>query len=219
MTPIRVKSCCIMSVEEARLAIDAGASALGLVSAMPSGPGVIDESTISAIARMTPPGVTSFLLTSLTSGDELIAQQRRCCAGALQLCRRIDPAHYAVLREELPGIRLVQVLHVESEQSLRDAEAIAPHVDALLLDTGTPSATTPELGGTGRVHDWTISARIRESVDCPVYLAGGLNQENVAEAISIVRPFGVDVCSGVRTSGRLDPEKLRAFLAAAAQLA
>jgi phosphoribosylanthranilate isomerase len=87
-------------------------------------------------------------------------------------------------------------------------------VDALLLDSGNPSLATKELGGTGRAHDWAVSRRIRDAVGVPVYLAGGLNPQNVRKAIAQVQPFGVDVCSGLRTDGRLDAVKLEEFMRA-----
>lgn len=212
----RVKICCIGSVDEARLAVRHGASALGLVSAMPSGPGVIEEERIAEIARAVPPAVSTFLLTSETEADAIVAQQRRCGTDTLQLCDRVPPEVHGELRDELPGVSLVQVVHVTGEESLEEAERVAPHVDALLLDSGRPDGPVKELGGTGRVHDWTISRRIRETVDVPVFLAGGLDPGNVAAAVDAVRPFGVDLCSGVRTDGRLDESKLAAFMQAVA---
>ena len=207
----RVKVCCIASVEEAWAAIRAGASALGLVSSMPSGPGVIDEPLIARIAAAVPPPISTFLLTRLQDVDALIAQQRRCRTNTLQLCDRLALEAYAPLRTALPGVSLVQVIHVTGEQSLTEALDVAPHVDALLLDSGNPTLAVKELGGTGRVHDWSISVRIREQVPRPVFLAGGLRPENVADALSRVAPFGLDLCSGVRTDGRLDEAKLERF--------
>lgn len=210
----RIKVCCIGSVEEARLAVAAGADALGLVSAMPSGPGVIDEALIAEIAAAVPPPVATFLLTSRTEADAIIEQGRRCRPGVVQLVDRVAPAVYGALRRGLPGVRLVQVIHVGSDEAIGEAEAAARHADAILLDSGRPSAAVRELGGTGRVHDWQVSRRIVERLDAPVFLAGGLNAGNVAEAIRQVRPFGVDVCSGVRTSGGLDGERLQRFVRA-----
>lgn len=210
----RVKICCIASVEEARLAVRYGASALGLVSAMPSGPGPIAEEVIGRIAATIPPGVASFLLTSRQDADTIIAQQRRCRTNTLQLVDAVSIATYRELRRALPGIGLVQVIHVRGEESVREAAAIARSVDAILLDSGNPALPVKELGGTGRTHDWRISRRIVESVRVPVYLAGGLNAANVAEAIRHVRPFGVDLCSGVRTNGALDEQKLSEFFKA-----
>jgi phosphoribosylanthranilate isomerase len=213
----RVKICCMASRAEAGLAVRAGASALGLVSAMPSGPGPIEEPLIAEIAATVPPGVATFLLTCLEDVDAIVAQQRRCRANTLQLVDRLPPGSHARLREALPGIGIVQVVHVGGAESVEEAVAVAPHVDALLLDSGNQSLPIKELGGTGRVHDWAISRRIREAVPVPIYLAGGLRPENVGEAIRQVGPFGVDLCSGVRTDGRLDPDKLTRFFAAVAR--
>ena len=204
----RVKICCIGSVEEARMAISYGASALGLVSEMPSGPGVIPEDLIARIAAIVPPAVSSFLLTSKQDALAIVAQQRRCCANVIQICDRLGSGTYAELREALPGIALVQVIHVNGEPSLEEAVSVASQVDAILLDSGNQSLKIKELGGTGRAHDWGISKRIREAVGKAVFLAGGLNASNIVEAIEMVRPFGIDVCSGVRTNGKLDEAKL-----------
>jgi len=212
---IRVKICCIRDIDEARLAVEAGAGALGLVSEMPSGPGPIPEERIAEIAATVPPPVATFLLTSKTDPEAVIDQQRRCRTDTLQLVDQMRTKDYAVLREELPGIRIVQVVHVTGGVSLREAEAVAPHVDAILLDSGNPSLPVKELGGTGRVHDWTVSRKIRDSVRIPLFLAGGLHPGNVGDAIRAVQPFAVDVCNGVRTHGRLDPRKLADFIEAA----
>ncbi len=207
----RVKICCIGSSEEAALAIRYGADALGLVSEMPSGPGVIPEKLIGEIAAGVPPGVATFLLTCSQSADTIVAQQRRARVNTLQLCDQISRADYRTLREALPGIALVQVIHVNDEAAIAESLEVAPFVDALLLDSGNRGLAIKELGGTGRRHDWRISRRIRDSVSVPVYLAGGLKPENVVEALETVKPFGVDVCTGVRTEGRLDEVKLAAF--------
>ena len=207
----KVKICCIGSVEEARLAIRYGASALGLVSDMPSGPGVIPEESIAKIASAVPPFVTSVLLTSERDASSILEQQRRCGTNAIQICDEIGMSALDELRRRLSGVRIIQVIHVRGEESAEEAASVAPHVDAVLLDSGDPSLGVKELGGTGRIHDWEISRRIRESVGVPVILAGGLDPGNVAEAIRRVRPYAVDVCSGVRIGGRLDESKLGEF--------
>src|SRR6185369_16410206 len=207
----RVKICCMASVAEAWLAIEHGASALGLVSAMPSGPGPIPEELIAEIAAEIPPGVSSFLLTCQQNAEAIIDQQRRLRVNTIQICDRLPSESYAQLRAALPGVALVQVIHVTGPEAVDEAILIAPEVDAILLDSGNQSLPVKELGGTGRTHDWRLSRIIRESVAVPLYLAGGLKPENVAAAIREVRPFGVDVCSGLRTEGRLDPQKLTAF--------
>ena len=194
------------------MAVAAGADAVGLVSRMPSGPGPISESAIAAIASTVPPGVATFLLTSESTASAIIAQQRRCRANTIQLVDEVEHGAHAALRDALPGISIVQVIHVRDPDSIRKAIAVAHSVDALLLDSGNPSLAVKELGGTGRVHNWKISRAIREAVQIPVYLAGGLNAANVGAAISQVAPFGVDVCSGVRSGGVLDKGKLTSFL-------
>ena len=210
----RVKICCMASVAEAWLAIEHGAAAVGLVSAMPSGPGPIPEELIAKIAAQIPPGVSSFLLTCEQNAAAIIEQQRRLRVNTIQICDRLPGGSYAQLRAALPGVSLVQVVHVTGPEAVDEAILIAPEVDAILLDSGNQSLPVKELGGTGRVHDWRLSRLIRESIDVPLYLAGGLKPENVAAAIRAVEPFGVDVCSGLRTEGRLDPQKLAAFVRA-----
>ena len=209
----RVKICCIANRVEAAAAIRAGASALGFVSAMPSGPGVIAESTIAEVAATVPPPIATFLLTSQTAVASIVGQQRRTGTNTIQLCDRVSPAVLRELRIALPGIRLVQVIHVDGPESVDDAIAVARYVDAILLDSGNPYLPVKELGGTGRTHDWELSRLIRLRAGCPVFLAGGLNADNVRSAIDQVEPFGIDVCSGVRTAGRLDDEKLARFFA------
>jgi phosphoribosylanthranilate isomerase len=210
-----VKICCIASVEEAWLAIEHGASALGLVSEMPSGPGVIPEERIAEIAAAVPPSVASFLLTSLQDAAAIAAQHRRVRTSAVQICDRLAAEAYQALRDALPGVGLVQVVHVTGPESVEEAVAVAPRVDALLLDSGNPALAVKELGGTGRRHDWGLSRRIRAAVQVPIFLAGGLRAENVAEAVGEVGPFGLDLCTGVRTDGKLDEVKLAAFVSAA----
>src|ERR687886_1721188 len=189
----RVKICCMASVAEMRLAVRYGAAAVGLVSAMPSGPGVIADELIQEIAAAVPPGVASFLLTCKTDAEEIIAQQRSLRANTLQLCDRLERGTHRDLRAALPGIALVQVVHVQSEASVDEALRVAPEVDALLLDSGNQQLAVKELGGTGRTHDWRLSRRIVEQAGKPVFLAGGLRSENVRAAIEQVRPYGLDV--------------------------
>lgn len=208
---IRVKICCISSVDEARLAIKYGASALGLVSEMPSGPGVIDEKIIAEIAAQVPPPVATFLLTSKQTADEIISQKLRTNVNTLQLVDRVPFDELKKVRKESAGVKLVQVIHVTDESSVNEAISVQNFVDALLLDSGNPELKVKELGGTGRTHDWDISRKIVEKVTIPVFLAGGLNSENVLEAIKKVRPYGLDICNGVRRNGLLDEGKLKLF--------
>ena len=207
----RVKICCIASEEEARLAVSFGASALGLVAAMPSGPGPIADDLIRRIAASVPPPVATFLLTCRTRGGAIIAHHLRTLTNTLQLVDTPEEDAIDTIRAVLPAVRIVQVIHVRGESSLAEALHAAAQADALLLDSGNPSLAVKELGGTGRVHDWRLSRRIVEQSPVPVFLAGGLHPGNVRAAIDQVGPFGVDVCSGVRSDGRLDAGKLEAF--------
>lgn len=211
-----VKICCISSEEEARLAVQHGASALGLVSAMPSGPGVITDELVTRIAAGVPPPVATFLLTSRQDAAGILEQHQRCRTTTLQLVDHVPHADLRVLRARLPGIKLVQVIHIVDESAVQEALAVAPLVDALLLDSGNQKLAVKELGGTGRTHDWTLSRRIRDQSPVPVFLAGGLSPANVVAAVQAVQPHGLDLCSSVRTDGHLDAEKLQNFFAALA---
>jgi len=210
----RVKICCISSIEEAQMAIRCGASALGLVGNMPSGPGVITDELIVAIAQTVPPPIATFLLTSETTAEGVIAHHRRAQTNTIQLVDALQNRAYQQLREALPMVKLVQVIHVIDEKTVEEAIEISEMVDALLLDSGNPNLQIKELGGTGRVHNWALSRKIRDSINIPLFLAGGIRAENVKEAIEAVQPFGLDLCSSVRTDGHLDPIKLNRFFEA-----
>lgn len=210
----RIKICCIADPDEAAMALRAGASAIGLVSAMPSGPGPIGEEMIARVASSVPAHVDTFCLTSLRDADAIIAQHARVGTRTIQIVDSLPPGHHARLREKLPGVRLVQVIHVIGPESVDEALRLAGDVDALLLDSGRPNLPVPELGGTGRVHDWTHSRAIVSGSPVPVWLAGGLNAGNVQEAMAAVDPHGLDLCSGVRTGGKLDSDRLASFVAA-----
>lgn len=210
----RVKICCISSLEEANLAVRFGASALGLVGAMPSGPGVISDELIAEIARSAPPAIGTFLLTSETDAEAVIQHQKKVNTNTIQIVDALQSGTYTEIRQAMGAVKLVQVIHVTGEESLDEARRIATEVDALLLDSGNPNLAVKELGGTGRTHNWAISRRIVESVGVPVFLAGGLKPDNVRAAVEAVQPFGLDLCSGIRTKGKLDPHKLELFFEA-----
>ncbi len=182
---------------------------------MPSGPGVIEEALIERIAAEVPAPIETFLLTCLQRADAIAAQHRRCRTTTLQLVDAVPLVELQRLRDLLPDVRLVQVIHVFGAATLGEAIAAAPWVDAVLLDSGNPAATVKELGGTGRTHDWQWSRRIREAIGVPMYLAGGLHAGNVADAVRQVQPYGLDICNGVRRGGRLDAQRLHDFVRAA----
>jgi phosphoribosylanthranilate isomerase len=208
----RIKICCISSVEEAQTAIAMGADAIGLVGRMPSGPGPIDDELILKIARSVPPLVDTFLLTSETSAEKIVEHHRRTRTKTIQIVDMLSEGSYLQIRDALPAVKIVQVIHVIDRSSVEQVIGVACDVDAILLDSGNPNLKIKELGGTGRTHNWDLSREIRERAKCPVILAGGLKPENVKKAIDLVRPYAVDVCSGVRTNGILDDEKLRKFI-------
>jgi phosphoribosylanthranilate isomerase len=211
---MRIKICCIANEQEAETAIGFGASALGLVGAMPSGPGPISDDEIFRIARSVPPPVATFLLTSEQTAQGIIEHHLRTRTNTIQIVDELLNRDYATLRASIPGIKLIQVIHVTGDESVDEACEIAEHVDAILLDSGNPKLAVKELGGTGRQHDWKLSRKIVETCGRPVFLAGGLNAENARRAIETVQPFGLDICSSVRTDGKLDARKLEAFFKA-----
>jgi len=207
----KIKICCIQNISEAKMAIDFGASALGLVSEMPSGPGPIPEERIAEIVKTIPPPIFTFLLTSKQDVNSIFEQQKQCYVNTIQFCDYLEIKVLKELRKKLQNVRFVQVIHVICNDAIEEAKYLSPYVNAILLDSGNPNAKTKKLGGTGKIHNWQISKSIVDGINVPVFLAGGLTPENVKKAIEFVRPFGVDVCSGVRTDGKLDEEKLARF--------
>jgi phosphoribosylanthranilate isomerase len=208
----RIKICCINSISEANSAIELGADAIGLVGKMPSGPGPISDELIRKIAQSVPPFIGTFLLTSETSADEIIKHHHSTQTNTIQIVDLLSKGTHSQIKEALPSVKIVQVIHVIDSKSVDLAISLSECVDALLLDSGNPNLKIKVLGGTGRVHNWTLSRQIRDNSKCPVILAGGLTYENVRQAIEEVRPFAVDVCSGVRTDGELDKKKLCLFV-------
>jgi phosphoribosylanthranilate isomerase len=181
---------------------------------MPSGPGIISDERIAEIGATVPPTIGTFLLTSRQRVADIIEQQRLCRTNTIQLCDHLTNGTHRDLKDTLPGISIVQVVHVTGPESVEEAARVAPNVDAILLDSGNQKLAVKELGGTGRTHDWTLSRAIRERISIPLFLAGGLTPDNVGQAIEEVGPFWLDLCSGVRTNGRLDATKLRRFFSA-----
>lgn len=196
------------------MAIDYGASALGLVGNMPSGPGVIDDQIIATIVRSVPPPISTFLLTSETKADAVVEHHQKTHTNTIQLVDEVSTDSYATIKAALPGVKLVQVIHVLDESSIDYALQAAGTADALLLDSGNPGAEIKILGGTGKTHNWKLSRRIVEQAGIPVFLAGGLSSENIGRALDIVQPFGVDLCSSIRTDGKLNEQKLSHFMKA-----
>jgi phosphoribosylanthranilate isomerase len=209
----RVKICCIKNINEAKNAIAYGASAIGLVGRMPSGPGPITDEEIKIITENTPPPIATFLLTCETSVDKIVEHHRRVNTNTIQIVDALSGENYKELKKKLPSVKIVQVIHVIDESSVDEAVRISEQVDGLLLDSGNPNKLVKELGGTGRKHDWKLSRKIVEQSKVPLFLAGGLNPSNVRQAIEEVQPFGVDLCSGLRPNGDLDLKLMEEFFA------
>ena len=205
---IKVKICCISSIEEAKLAIVHGAAAIGLVGRMPSGPGIITDELINSIAKTVIPPIDSFLLTSETTAEAIIEHHNKVNTTTIQMVDALSGREYHKIREAIPHVKLVQVIHVLDEKAVQEAIEIAEWVDAILLDSGNPNLSTKVLGGTGKTHNWDLSKKIRENISIPTYLAGGINKDNIRKAIDHVQPYGIDLCSSVRTNGQLDELKL-----------
>ena len=208
---VKVKICCISSIEEATLAVAYGAAAIGLVGRMPSGPGIITDELIHAIAKTVPPPTHTFLLTSETTTDNIIEHHKKVNTTTIQIVDALSGREYHKIREAIPNVQLVQVIHVLDEGSIKEAIEISEFVDAILLDSGNPNLPTKVLGGTGKTHNWDLSKKIREEISLPVFLAGGINKDNIKKAIEHVQPYGIDLCSSVRTNGQLDESKLEAL--------
>jgi phosphoribosylanthranilate isomerase len=215
----RVKICAVASPAEARAAAHAGADAVGIAGPMPPSAETrsaapIETDTARAVFATAPPGVQAWLVTAETHANGVLQHLAFLNAAVVQITRRIDPGDHALIRGAAPWVRIVQVVRMQDEAALELAKGYARTADALLLDSGKPDATIADIDAPPRAHDWSACRQIVSMVDKPVYLAGGLNEANVGEAIQAVRPFGVDLTGGVRTMGKLDARKLSAFFAA-----
>jgi phosphoribosylanthranilate isomerase len=209
----RVKVCGNRSGRDVALAVAAGVDAVGLICGLThrSEDG-LDAPRAAALARQVPPYVTTVLVTHLAAPDRILDLVDAVGPDLLQLHGEIEPDCTREVRRARPAIRIVQAVHVTGEAALTRAQRFEPHCDALLLD----SRTADRLGGTGITHDWSLSRRIVDRARVPVILSGGLTDRNVIEAIRTVRPFAVDVNSGVDDpAGDKDPARLDRFVHAA----
>ncbi len=207
-----VKVCCISSLVEANMALEAGADFLGLVSEMPSGPGVISLAEIASIVAALPVHTKTILLSSKRNFQDVLSQHNMVKTWGIQLVDKLPKSDLDKLRKALPETHLIQVVHVRDKSSIPEALSYVNPVDTILLDSGNPHAKVKTLGGTGEIHDWNISREICEKSSVPVLLAGGLNPDNILAAMNGVHPDGFDLCSGVRTNGKLDHQKLKIFM-------
>jgi len=170
---------------------------------------------IAEIAAFAPPPVATVLLTAETKAEAISAHIRVTNPTAVQIVAHIEPTESARLARLEPHVRRIQAIHVTGgEDALDLMDVYSPHIHAFLLDSGRPGEKIPVLGGTGRTHNWAVSSRFVQESTRPVFLAGGLTAENVGDALRQVQPFGLDLCSGVRTNGQLDAAKLATFMMA-----
>jgi phosphoribosylanthranilate isomerase len=212
MSVTRVKICGIKSVEDARLAVEFGADAIGLlVGQLHNSPDFITPEQAKHIVGEMPPFVSTVLVTHLHDREKIAELVTDVCPSTLQLHGKSRPADTRFLRQQFPQLKISKALHANAEGVEDEAETWVKYVDAILLDTSSPE--TDQVGGTGRTHDWAVSAHMVGTLRKPVILAGGLTPGNVANAIAKVRPFAVDVNSGIKNAaGFKDPEKLRRFI-------
>ena len=208
-----IKICGLKTYDEARLALDAGATAFGFLVALnyETADRISPEIAADIIGKL-PKTAETVIVTHLTDPDKAADLARYTGAHTLQVHGDMRPAGVRQLVALAPSLRLIKAVHVSGPDSLETAAAYADIAHALLLDT----RTADRLGGTGRTHDWSISAQIVTAVPVPVYLAGGLTPDNVQRAIETVRPAGVDVNSGVKDSaGGKDRRKVGLFVSRA----
>ncbi|MFN8558227.1 MAG: phosphoribosylanthranilate isomerase [Dehalococcoidia bacterium] len=212
---VRVQIAGISNLEDALAVERAGADAIGFTLGLPTGPhNGLDEHGARAIIRALPPLIVPLLITYLVTAAEVVPLCRYLGVSTVQLHAPADPAEIAAMRAGLPGLKVILAVHVTGEEAVAEAVRVAPHADALILDTYDPA--TGRHGATGRTHDWAISRRIVEASPAPVILAGGLTPENVGAAVRQVRPWAVDVHTGVeRPDGATDHARVAAFVRAA----
>jgi phosphoribosylanthranilate isomerase len=211
----RVKICGIKNQAELNTAIRCGADAVGFITEVPvDTPRRISLETAAKLIKQVPPLVESVLVIMPERAEEVYHMANTAKPSMVQLHK--DPSYE--LLEEIQNLRqhikIIQTVTIPERgvchtTSLHEyIKLLSPYVDAVLLDTLTTKGT----GGTGKTHNWQISREIVEQSPLPVILAGGLNPENVEDAIRAVKPFAVDTASGVETQGVKDEHKVKAFI-------
>lgn len=207
---VRVKICGNRTIEEAKMAVEAGADAVGfLVGIRHDSDDSLAPETARDIVKHIPPFISTVVVTHLVTAKEVVDLCDRILPTTVQLHDDIVPRQIAEIRMVRPHLKLIKAIHVVGDQAMNEAKTFSPYVDAILLD----SRTNDRIGGTGRIHDWDISERIVAADLKPVILAGGLTPNNISEAIAKVKPYGVDVHSGVEDEdGNRDVQKLKEFI-------
>lgn len=206
----------VHDLDEAEDVIAAGATHLGLPLRLPDGREDLGEADARALVRAVAGRIETVLITYQTDPDEILRFAAWLGVGAIQLHGHVDADTVARVRALESRVFLIQSLVVDGEnlrQLLPFAARCAPHVDAFITDTYDPR--TGRRGATGLTHDWSISATLVQLLDRPLWLAGGLTADNVADGVRAARPAGVDAHTGVEDprTGRKDPARMRAFVA------
>jgi phosphoribosylanthranilate isomerase len=207
----RVKICGNRSVAEALIAAQSGADAVGILVGphSESQKHFVTTETACDILAALPPFIRGVIVTTYSTEADITSLIEMTGATVVQCHSDIQPRTLATLRERFPAVHFIAVVHVAGSDTIEIAHTFASVAHALLLDTAYKGAA----GGTGVTHDWSVSADIVRAVSVPVILAGGLNPENVRDAIAQVRPYAVDVRSGVCTiTGEKNEEKMKAFI-------
>ncbi|WP_067853608.1 phosphoribosylanthranilate isomerase [Nocardia shimofusensis] len=217
--PIRAKICGIRSEEDVRVAVEAGADAIGFISGVTHfSEDALDGDRAAELAARTPPSVTKVLVTHLADASSIVQLADHIGVDAIQVHGLVTEDTVRRVRASARGRKVLRAVHVTGPAAIDSALRAASICDGIVLD----SRTGDRLGGTGRTHDWSISARIVRALDgsgCSVILAGGLHPGNVAEAIAAVAPHGIDVNSGVESpTGDKDARACAAFVAAAQRI-
>jgi phosphoribosylanthranilate isomerase len=215
--PVRAKICGIRSQLDLHIAVEAGADAVGFICGVThESEDALDEDAARALVRQVPPYVSTVLVTHLTEADEVLRLAGFLDVDTIQLHGVAEHEAVARVFAAAGRRRVTKAIHIESPEAVAVAETFLDVCDALHLD----SRTAGRLGGTGKVHDWSISRRVVElaweRARRPTILAGGLRPENLVSAIQTVGPFAVDVNSGVDDEhGDKDPARVAAFVSLA----
>lgn len=206
---VKVKICGITNIKDALLAAELGADFLGFIVEISESEDSLSKDEAKNLIRQLPLEVIPVMVTYLNNAEEIVKVASYVIAGAVQLHSNISLPEIGKIRKALPKIKIIKAIHVIDEKVVSEAVKFSDYVDYILLD----SKAKGKIGGTGKTHDWSISRKIILKCKKPVLLAGGLNPENVLDAVRKIKPFGVDVNSGVKAKPRVkDAEKLRKFI-------
>jgi len=207
----------VIDMAEAQMLIDSGVHYLGFPLRLPVNEEDLSEAEAAALIAHLPVAVQGVLITYLDRAEEVIAFCRDLGVTIVQLHGPIAPQELVKIRTAAPDLAIIKSLVVRGEnidELKLTIAATAPFVEAYITDSFDPD--TGAEGATGKTHDWAIDRKLVELSPRPVILAGGLTAENVREAIARVRPFGVDVHTGIEGSdGRKDPYMIRRFVSEA----